>query len=376
MKVAIFTGNRADYGILYPLIKRLVANNIFDVKLIASGSHLSPYFGNTVADIKSEFPDTLLIETLLASDSKISVSKTMGLTILGSADVLDNMKPDLLIILGDRYEALAMASSAAVLRIKIFHLHGGEITLGAIDNELRNAISMLSFLHGTATEKSRQRLIAMGVQPSLVVNFGSIAVESLAKASFLTRNELASKLSYELQKDFVLLTIHPATNTNENPALIIQWILEVMFEETSLNIIATFPNADDGNNSIIEKLLFFQNRERHRLKIVKSLGNELYFSTLKHCKFTIGNSSSGIIEAPALKTISINIGDRQKGRESADSIIHSEPEKNKIRNAIFKAINETENEELNFKTPYQKNDTLNNIEKFLIANKNKLTKNI
>ena len=374
MKVAIFTGNRADYGILYPLIKRLIANKAFDVKLIASGSHLSPYFGNTIADIKGEFPDTLILDTLLASDSKISVLKTMGLTILGSADLLDNMRPDLLIILGDRYEALAVASTAAVLRIKIFHLHGGEITLGAIDNEFRNAISTLSFLHGTATEKSRDRLIAMGVEPSLVMNFGSIAVESLTKASLLTRSELASKLSYDLKKEFVLLTIHPATNTKEDPALIIQWILEVLFEETPLNIIATFPNPDDGNNSIIEKLFSFEKRERCRLKLVKSLGNELYFSTVKHCKFVIGNSSSGIIEAPALKTISINIGDRQKGRESAGSIIHSEPNKNKIRNAVFQAVKQFENKELNFETPYQKTGTIENIEKFLMANKNELIK--
>lgn len=334
-KIAVFTGTRAEYGLLFWLLKDIQADKDLDLQLLVSGTHLSPEFGNTYTQIEKDgFHIDEKIEILLSSDTAVGVAKSMGLGILGFTDSLKRLQPDALVILGDRFEALAAAQTAMILRIPVVHLHGGEVTEGAYDDAIRHAITKLSYIHCTSTDEYRNRVIQLGESPSRVFNVGAIGLDHLSRSSFMTPIELSTSLSFQLNKPFFIVTYHPVTLANEEPIASFQAILDSLDEYPDYQVIITYPNADDGGRSIIPLLESYANKNPERVLAIPSLGQQRYLSAVKYSSAVIGNSSSGIIEVPSFDVGTINIGMRQKGRLSAKSVIDCSPVKSNIVNAI------------------------------------------
>lgn len=338
-KVAVFTGTRAEYGLLYWLLKDIQNDSNLTLQLIVSGMHLSPDFGYTYKKIEEDgFKIDEKIEILLSSDSSVGIAKSMGLGVLGFADSLSRLKPDVLVILGDRFEALAAAQTAMILRIPIFHLHGGEITEGAYDDAIRHAITKLSYLHGTSTEEYRQRVIQLGESPGRVKNIGAIGLDHLRRSSFMNVSELGESLNFNIDRPYFLVTYHPVTLGDELPERSFNEILRALDYFPDYQVILTYPNADDGGRRIIPIIEQYAKNNSDRVIAIQSLGQIRYLSAVKHATAVIGNSSSGIIEVPAFDTPTVNIGMRQKGRLSAKSVLHCEPYEESIVDAISNAI--------------------------------------
>lgn len=338
-KVAIFTGTRAEYGLMYWLMKDIQEDKELQLQLIVSGMHLSPEFGLTWQQIEQDgFSIDEKIEILLSSDSPVGTAKSMGLGVLGFSDALSRLKPDVLVILGDRFEALAAAQTAMILRIPVYHLHGGEITEGAYDDAIRHAITKLSYLHGTSTEEYRNRVIQLGEDPCRVENVGAIGLDHLVRSSFMTREDLTYSLGFSLTNPYFLVTYHPVTLSNEPAASSFIALLEALDEFKDHQIILTYPNADDGGRQIIPLLEEFARKQPNRVLSIPSLGQARYLSAIKHATAVIGNSSSGIIEVPSFDVPTVNIGVRQKGRLAAKSVLNCLAEKTDIVNTIQQAI--------------------------------------
>jgi UDP-hydrolysing UDP-N-acetyl-D-glucosamine 2-epimerase len=338
-KVAVFTGTRAEYGLLYWLLKDLQADSELELKLLVSGAHLSPEFGQTYIQIEQDgFYIDEKVEILLSSDSPVGTAKSMGLGVLGFADALSRLSPDVLVILGDRFEALAAAQTAMILRIPVLHLHGGEITEGAYDDSIRHAITKLSYLHGTSTEEYRQRVIQLGESPKRVKNVGAIGLDHLNRGDFMTVEELSESLHFKLDSPFFVVTYHPVTLANESPEASFQALLDSLDAFLDYQIILTYPNADDGGRRIIPMLEGYAAKNPKRVLAIPSLGQARYLSAIKHASLVIGNSSSGIIEVPSFDVPTVNIGMRQKGRLAAKSVLHCEPNKIDIQQTIQAAI--------------------------------------
>jgi len=362
-KIAVFTGTRAEYGLLYWLLKDIKSDPEFELQLLVSGTHLSPEFGNTYSEIEQDgFTIDEKIEILLSSDTAVGVAKSIGLGVLGFTDALSRLKPDALVILGDRFEALAAAQTAMILRIPVVHLHGGEITEGAYDDAIRHAITKLSYLHCTSTDEYRNRVIQLGETPSRVKNVGAIGLDHLSRSHFMTVDELSKSLSFPLIKPFLLVTYHPVTLADEEPESSFQELLDSLDELPEYQIILTYPNADDGGRSIIPLLENYAKNNLERVLAIPSLGQKRYLSAVKLSSAVIGNSSSGIIEVPSFDVATINIGLRQKGRLSAKSVIHCKPYKKDIVKAINDGINKIykSNDEVVF-NPYGQGDASSQI---------------
>ncbi|EPF6161490.1 TPA: UDP-N-acetylglucosamine 2-epimerase (hydrolyzing) [Citrobacter sedlakii] len=339
MKIAVFTGTRAEYGLLYWLMKDIQAAPDLQLQLLVSGMHLSPEFGLTWQQIAQDgFHIDEKIETLLSSDTAVGVAKSVGLGILGFTDALSRQQPDLLIVLGDRFEALAAAQTAMLLRIPVLHLHGGEITEGAYDDAIRHAITKLSTLHGVATEESRRRVIQLGEDPVRVVNVGAVGLDHLQRSPLLSRQQLAAALNFTLSRPYFVVTYHPVTLAEEPPEASVRTLIAALSTFPDHQIILTWPNADDGGKKIISLLEEWAGRHSQRILARPSLGQQRYLSAVKHAAAVIGNSSSGIIEAPALNTPSVNIGDRQQGRLAANSVIHCAVNREQIIRSINDAV--------------------------------------
>jgi len=338
-KVAVFTGTRAEYGLLYWLLKDIQNDEDLELQLLVSGMHLSPEFGNTWEQIEKDgFTITEKIEILLSSDTAVGTAKSIGLGVLGFADALSRIKPDILVILGDRFEALAAAQTAMILRIPVFHLHGGEITEGAYDDAIRHAITKLSYLHGTSTEEYRNRVIQLGEEPSRVQNIGAIGLDHLLRSQFMSVKELSASLGYDLNKPYFLVTYHPVTLGNEPAEDSFKAILNALDHFDDYQVILTYPNADDGGRRIIPLLEAYAAKYPQRVFAIPSLGQIRYLSAVKHASVVIGNSSSGIIEVPAFDVPAVNIGERQKGRLAAQSVLNCSANKDEIIAAIEKAL--------------------------------------
>lgn len=306
------------------------------MQLLISGTHLSPEFGNTYEEIiKDGFTISDKVELVLSSDSPHAICQSIALGIIGFSTSLNNLKPDLLIILGDRYEALACAQAAMINRVPIAHIHGGEITEGAVDEAIRHSITKMAHLHFTSTEDYRKRVIQLGENPQCVFNFGAMGVECINNTDWLSRDELERDLGIKLQEKLILMTYHPVTLEAQSPLTSFKKILKALEKLEDFTVIATYPNSDTNGRVIIEALKEFKQLFPNRVYISKSLGQQRYFSLMKLSTCVLGNSSSGVIEAPILKVPSINIGDRQKGRFMADSVISC------IENTedIIKAVN-------------------------------------
>jgi len=362
-KIAVFTGTRAEYGLLYWLIKDIKSDCDLELQLLVSGTHLSPEFGNTYSQIEQDgFTIDEKIEILLSSDTAVGVAKSMGLGVLGFTDALSRLQPDALVILGDRFEALAAAQTAMILRIPVVHLHGGEITEGAYDDAIRHAITKLSYIHCTSTDESRNRVIQLGETPARVKNVGAIGLDHLSRSHFMSVAKLSKSLSFSLTKPYLLVTYHPVTLADEEPVISFQALLDSLDEFPEYQIILTYPNADDGGRSIIPLLESYAKINPNRVLAIPSLGQIRYLSAVKHSAAVIGNSSSGIIEVPSFDVATINIGLRQKGRLSAKSVIHCKPNKKDIEDAIDIGINKAYkiNDEVIF-NPYGQGDASGQI---------------
>lgn len=338
-KVAVFTGTRAEYGLLYWLIKDIQHDPELTLQLLVSGMHLSSEFGETYKQIEQDgFTIDEKIEILLSSDTAVGTAKSMGLGVLGFTDALSRLKPDALVILGDRFEALAAAQTAMILRVPILHLHGGEITEGAYDDAIRHSITKLSYLHGTSTEEYRKRVIQLGESPDRVRNIGAIGLDHLVRSELMTKHELSSSLDFNLTQPYFLVTYHPVTLGKESPERSFLDLLYALEEFQDHQVILTYPNADDGGRRIIPILENYARQNPSRVCAIPSLGQQRYLSAVKHAEVVIGNSSSGIIEVPAFNVPTVNIGVRQKGRLAAKSVINCEADKVAIADAIKIAI--------------------------------------
>ncbi len=339
MKITVFTGTRAEYGLLYWLLKDIQADPDLTLQLLVSGMHLSPEFGETFRQIEQDgFVIDEKVEILLSSDSAVGTAKSMGLGIIGFADAFSRLSPDIVVILGDRFEALAAAQTAMILRIPVLHLHGGEITEGAYDDAIRHAITKLSYLHATATEEYRQRVIQLGEAPERVFNVGAIGLDHFKRGSFMSVAELATSLKFPLRQPYAVVTYHPVTLAAETPESAFQALLEALEQFQQLQIIITYPNADDGGRRIIPLLEAYAAKQPQRVMAIPSLGHVRYLSAIKHAAVVIGNSSSGIIEVPAMDVPTVNIGMRQKGRLAAKSVLHCDADTASISNAISIAL--------------------------------------
>ncbi|MBW4967888.1 UDP-N-acetylglucosamine 2-epimerase (hydrolyzing) [Pseudoalteromonas sp. CR1] len=338
-KIAVFTGTRAEYGLLYWLIKDIQSDPELKLQLLVSGMHLSSEFGETYKQIEQDgFTIDEKIEILLSSDTAVGTAKSMGLGVLGFTDALNRLKPDALVILGDRFEALAAAQTAMILRIPILHLHGGEITEGAYDDAIRHAITKLSYLHGTSTEEYRQRVIQLGEVPERVKNIGAIGLDHLARSDFMSVDEIGKSLSFNLKQPYFLVTYHPVTLGEEPPEQSFIALLNALDEFKDHQIILTYPNADDGGRRIIPIIEKYAKQQPERVNAIPSLGQKRYLSAVKHAAVVIGNSSSGVIEVPSFNVPTVNIGVRQKGRLAAKSVLHCDSTKAAIKAAITSAL--------------------------------------
>jgi UDP-hydrolysing UDP-N-acetyl-D-glucosamine 2-epimerase len=338
-KICIVTGTRAEYGLLYWLMKEIGADPDLQLQLIATGMHLSPEFGLTYQQIEADgFTIDAKVEMLLSSDSPVGIAKSLGLGVIGFADVLDRLKPDILMALGDRFEILAAAQAALVARIPIAHIHGGETTEGAFDESIRHAITKMAQWHFVGAESYRKRVIQLGETSDRVFNFGAPGLDHLQRIEWMDSPSLEKSLEIKLDPPVFLVTYHPATLSQREPNAAMNELLSALDEFSQATIILTYPNADTGGRPLIEQLDQWVTTNKHRAKAFVSLGQKRYLSLMREADVIIGNSSSGLTEAPALKKATVNIGDRQKGRLKASSVLDAEENKIAIVVAINKAL--------------------------------------
>ena len=379
-RIGIMTGTRAEYGLLKPLMQEINKDNDLELYLIVSGMHLSPEFGMTYKEIEEDgFEINAKVEMLLSSDSPAGISKSIGLGVIGFADEFQRADLDMLILLGDRYEALSAAICAMVMRIPIAHLHGGELTEGAIDEGIRHSITKMSYLHFTSTEQYRNRVIQLGENPERVFYVGALGVENIKKINLMTKEELERSIHFEIDENTVIVTYHPVTLENNTVEEQFLNLLEVLDRNPKIRMIFTKANADTNGRIVNELIDKYAAQNSERACAFMSLGQKRYLSALKYCRIVIGNSSSGIIEAPSFGKPIINIGDRQKGRICADSVINCGYTQQEIQQAMETALTEEfENKARNCRNPYEKENTAANIisviKDYLLNDKIKLKK--
>ena len=352
-KVCVVTGTRADYGLLYWLMKEIEVDNEFELQIIATGMHLSPEFGLTYKEIEKDFKIDKKIEMLLSSDTAIGISKSMGLAQISFAETYEDLKPDIIVLLGDRYEIFSAASAALIANIPVAHLHGGEITEGAFDEAIRHSITKMSHLHFTAAEEYKNRVIQLGEHPSRVFNVGGMGIENIKRLKLLSRDEFEESINFKLNKKNILVTFHPVTLENSSAKEQFQELLNAIDELKDTNIIFTKANSDTDGRIINQMCDEYVLKNSNKSICFTSLGQLRYLSALQYVDAVVGNSSSGLIEAPSFKIGTINIGDRQKGRLSAKSIIDCDSLKSSILQAFEKLYSEEfESILINTNNPY------------------------
>lgn len=362
MKIAIATGTRADWGLLSPIAQLLKAQKDVEVAVIATNMHLDPRFGNTIDEIISDgFILAAKVKMNIASNSEADTARSMAKCLSGMVDAFESIKPDCIIILGDRYEMLATASAATVMRIPIIHIAGGEISEGAIDDCIRHAITKLSALHLTATEEYRQRVIAMGEQPDRVINTGAIGVYNIMRLPLMSKEELEKSIGCKINKRTLLVTMHPTT-IDPTPSSTVMGELFKALDAHDGNVIITYPNNDARGAEIISLIDDYQKRNKDKVTVIPSLGRLRYLSALQFAGAVAGNSSSGIVEVPSMHIPTVNIGIRQKGRLASKSVINCGNSAQEIISAIRFALSE-EGQDVarNAKNPYYKPNTLHTI---------------
>ena len=367
-KICFFTGTRAEYGLLKPLIDELHTEDSIELQLIISGMHLSPEFGLTYKEIDTEIFRTVeKVEILLSSDTAIGVSKAMGLGMISYIEAVQRLKPDLIVGLGDRFELFTMASAALVQNIPIAHIHGGEVTSGAYDDAFRHSITKMSHIHFASTEAYKKRIIQLGENPKNVFNVGALGIDNIKKHKLLTKNELENSLSFKLDKPYFIVTFHPVTLEANSAEKQMMELLVALDNFEDYKIIFTKPNADNEGRVIINLLNEYCKVNPKRTALFESLGNLRYLSALKYSEMMIGNSSSGILEMPYFKKPTVNIGNRQQGRIFSNSILQTPPKTKSIVNAIYKGLSkEFQKECLNSELLYGNGNTAKKIKKIIL----------
>jgi len=360
-KICFFTGTRAEYGLLYPLMKLIKEKNEFELQIIASGMHLSPEFGLTYKEIEKDgFKINEKIEVLLSSDSDIGINKAIGLGLISFSEALKRLEPDILIILGDRFESLSMAIASYIMKIPIAHISGGERTEGAIDEGIRHSITKMSYLHFTSTAEYRKRVVQLGENPERVFNVGAIGLDNIENLKLLTKEEIEKSLNFKFSKKNILFTYHPTTLNNDQLRQEINEIFKALEEliKIGYKIIITKSNADEGGRFINQFIDKFSVKQKDKVFVSTNFGTLKYLSIMRYVDFVLGNSSSGIVEAPSLKVPTINIGERQKGRVRGNSIIDVNP----LEEEILRAVSIAENmDRKKISNPYDQGGTAQKI---------------
>lgn len=337
-KVCVVTGTRAEYGLLYWLMKEIQQDDELELQLVVTGMHLSPEFGLTYKQIELDgFVIDEKVEMLLSADSPSSISKSIGLGTIGFADIFSRLKPDLIVLLGDRFETFAAAQTAMIQRIPIAHIHGGELTEGLIDDPIRHSITKMAHLHFTAAEPYRQRIIQMGEQPNRVFNVGAPGIDGIKKLSLMDKEELSNSIDFNVDY-FFLITLHPITLENQTSLYYVENLLNALDKFPDYQLVFTKTNADTEGRVINEKIEEYVRNKPNSSRLYDSLGQVRYLSSLNHCSAVIGNSSSGLIEAPVFSKPTVNIGDRQRGRLKAKSVIDCGGQSLEIEQAISRAL--------------------------------------
>jgi len=335
VKICIITGTRAEYGLLYWLMKEIDADKELELQIIATGMHLSPEFGYTYQQIEKDgFVINKKVDMLLSSDSEVGISKSMGLGMIGFADAFSDLKPDLVVVLGDRFEIFSAVSAAMIAKIPVAHLHGGETTEGAFDESIRHGITKMSHLHFTATEEYKSRVVQLGEHPDRVFNVGGMGVENIERLQLQSRDEFEKSINFKLNKQNILVTFHTVTLENATAKEQFQELLDAIDELEETNIIFTKANSDTDGRIINQMIDKYVSKNCDKSIGFTSLGQLKYLSALQYVDAMVGNSSSGLLEAPSFKLGTINLGDRQKGRIKADSVVDCLPDKASIKNAF------------------------------------------
>lgn len=362
-KICVVTGSRADWGLLSRLTRMIADDPELELQIIATNMHLSPEYGLTYEEIlKDGFAIDKKIEMLVASDTATGTVKSMGLEMIGLADAYAELQPDLLVLLGDRYEMLVAASAALPYRIPVAHLYGGEVTEGAYDDAIRHAITKMSHLHFTSTETYRRRIIQMGEAPERVFYVGAMGVENGKRLSLLTKEELQEQLDFDLGDKSFLITFHPVTLENNSAREEIENLLKALEKFPDYKLLFTYPNSDTNGKVIIRAITAFIERHRDRSKAFVSLGKIRYLSALQYVSAVVGNSSSGIIEVPSFRIPTLDIGDRQKGRIAAESILHCGSGEKDIEAGLKKITGpEFQEKAGQVRNPYEKPETTESI---------------
>lgn len=333
-KICVVTGTRAEYGLLKWVMKGINENKGLNLQVIVTGMHLSPEFGLTFNEIEEDgFLINRKVEMLTSSDTAVGITKSIGLGLIGFSEAFDELSPDIVILLGDRFEMFAAASAALVACIPICHIHGGEKTEGAFDDAMRHSITKMSQFHFVAAEDYRKRVIQMGEQPERVFCVGGLGIDHISRIKLLSRDELEESLNFKFGKKNLLVTFHPVTLELNQTSEQINELLQALAELSDTHLIITMPNADTESRSIFKLLHEFQNQHENA-KVFTSLGQLRYLSCISHVDGVVGNSSSGLMEVPSFKKGTVNIGDRQRGRLQTESVINCIAKKEEIRDAI------------------------------------------
>lgn len=364
-KICVVTGTRAEYGLMSRLMRLIKDSSETQLQIIATNMHLSPRFGNTYQEIEADgftIDEKVPIIDEEAPDNANSTLKSMAAALSGFADAYEELKPDMVLVLGDRYEILAAATAALIKRIPIAHLHGGEITEGAYDDAIRHSITKMSHLHFTSTEQYRNRVIQLGEQPERVFNVGAIGVENIKKFPLLSKVEIEKDIQFKIDYNTILVTYHPVTLGKHTAEQDINDFLAALEERPDLRIIFTMPNSDTGGQVITDAINAFVENHYDRARAFKSLGVKRYLSVMRQVAAVVGNSSSGLLEVPSFGIPTLNIGDRQNGRIACESVYHCETDKESVMKGLDKVLSAEFREfTKRVHNPYDKENTAQRI---------------
>lgn len=367
-KICVVTGTRAEYGLLSRLIRMINESEKTQLQLIVTNMHLSPTYGETYKEIEA---DGFKIDRKIpiieeGKNDAVATLKSMAKAVAGFADAFDELKPDIVALLGDRYEILAAAEAALIEKIPIAHIHGGEVTEGAYDDAIRHSITKMSHLHFPSIDPYRKRIVQMGENPGRVFTVGAIGVENVKRIPLLSKEEVEQSIGFALDKNTILVTYHPVTLGPDSMKRDIDDFISVLDENKHLRIIFTMPNSDNGSEVIVDAINNFVRNNKDRAAAFKSLGLKRYLSVMKEVGAVVGNSSSGIVEVPSFGVPTLNIGDRQKGRLAAESVVNCGTDKESIRDGLSKVLStEFQGFCKTVENPYGKENTAEEIFKVI-----------
>ena len=336
-KICVITGTRAEFGLLSGLMRLIQQSENTTLQVVATNMHLSERYGNTYREIEEagftiDYKVPMLDES--GADDSTATLKAMSRALVGFAEAYDILQPDLIVVLGDRFEILCAVEAALIKQIPVAHLHGGELTYGAYDDAIRHSITKMSHLHFTSTEEYRSRVIQLGEQPGRVFNVGALGVENIKRVPLMRKEDVERDLQFEVGDNTLLITYHPVTLSDSNPLDDIQALFYALDEHPELRVIFTMPNSDNGGQVIAEAIEQYALQHADRVRAYKSLGMRRYLSVMKYCAAVVGNSSSGIVEAPSFHIPTLNIGSRQDGRLAAKSVYNCSTDKESISAAL------------------------------------------